>query len=284
MSCSIDETSSAIIEADLADGSHMHAEVNLSTQSVPSFLHSTLYNVRIKKQIWQPPALHRDISSPFHQTHTSPTNQVDVESKFEAHREETFYELFYDLIFVAAAIQIGHVVQSDITVDGLLKTSLLFFVTRATWSQLMAYQNRLDNSDIVHYVLYLLQAICAFLMAEHITIDEVHSGWDREENLMSFSLAAAISRFSLVVMHLQVVSLSKKYRAFFVAICISQFLGAIFYMVPVLIFDSRSQYFIPWILAICSEGFGIMIYFRFCVPKDQYIPWHMGHLMRREVG
>jgi low temperature requirement protein LtrA len=253
--------------------------------SIPSLIHSTFNSLTFKKQIWRPPTLHRDITSPFiSPAHPEMPGKIEVESKYEKHREENFYELFYDLIFVAAAIQIGHVIQSDITFKGLTKTGLLFFVTRATWSQLMAYQNRLDNSDIIHYLLYLLQAICAFVMAEHITIDEIQTGWDREKNLFAFSIAATISRFSLALMHMQVVSLSAKYRSFFVAICISQVFGAFFYFIPAVLQASHAHYYILWILAICSEGFGIMLYFRCCVPKEKYVPWHMGHLMRREVN
>ena len=260
-----------------------------STRSVPSFLHSTFNRVQIKKEIWQLPSLHRDISSPYSVPPTGPESLTvvaaapEVHSKYEVHREETFYELFYDLIFVAAAIQIGHVIQSDITTISLLESGLLFFVTRATWSQLMAYQNRLHNSDIVHYILYLLQAICAFIIAEHITVGNDHKGWDRDHNLVSLSIAVCVSRTSLSIMHLQVVSLSTRYRPFFIPICMSQLIGALCYLLPVIFVAFRKCYYILWILALCTEGFGIMLYFKFCVPRDRYVPWHMSHLMRREV-
>jgi hypothetical protein len=45
-----------------------------------------------KKTLWRQPTLHRDVS----------LQSIDLLSHYKPHRGEIWYELFYDLIFVAA--------------------------------------------------------------------------------------------------------------------------------------------------------------------------------------
>jgi hypothetical protein len=60
----------------------------------------------------------------------------------EEHRHETWYELFYDLVFVASALQLGMVIKYDHRLLGMLKASVLFLMLRSTWDHLTMYQNR----------------------------------------------------------------------------------------------------------------------------------------------
>lgn len=74
-----------------------------------------------------------------HQTHRS-LRAVDHDE--EEHRHETWYELFYDLVFVASALQLGMVIKYDHRLMGMLKASVLFLMLRSTWDHLTMYQNR----------------------------------------------------------------------------------------------------------------------------------------------
>ena len=58
------------------------------------------------------------------------------------HRAETWYELFYDLVFVAAALQLGMIIKYDHRMVGIVKAAILFLMLRSTWDHLTAYQNR----------------------------------------------------------------------------------------------------------------------------------------------
>lgn len=86
------------------------------------------------------PQLHRDTAVP----------SVDMDTRFNSHRNETWYELFYDLVFVAGAIQIGNFMKYDISIWGLFKSGIIFAVLRSTWDQLMFYQNKFDTKGTFH--------------------------------------------------------------------------------------------------------------------------------------
>ena len=90
------------------------------------------------------PQLHRDTAVP----------SVDMGTRFNSHRNETWYELFYDLVFVAGAIQIGNFMKYDISIWGLFKSGIIFAVLRSTWDQLMFYQNKFDTKGTWNFLLF----------------------------------------------------------------------------------------------------------------------------------
>jgi hypothetical protein len=86
-----------------------------------------------------------DTSSSALMKHTPTSSAHPANSPLHAHEEhrsETWYELFYDLVFVAAALQLGKVIKYDHRPLGLIKASLLFLMLRSTWEHLTMYQNR----------------------------------------------------------------------------------------------------------------------------------------------
>mmetsp|Transcript_19691 Transcript_19691/g.28321 ORF Transcript_19691/g.28321 Transcript_19691/m.28321 type:complete len:516 (-) Transcript_19691:113-1660(-) len=255
------------------DDSYMQRRTSLTAA-----IREAVLDMHIKKHVWKPPQLHRD-------THLPPTYAAtggEVRSRYDTHREETWYELFYDLVFVAAAIQIGHIAQSDISVIGLFKSGLMFAVMRATWDQLMFYQNRFDTKDLVHYVYYLVQAMCAFIMAEHLTVDENDGKWDEGRNLVPFAVAVVTARLLNSAMYFQVMSLSTAYRHHLLAVSLSLIFAAIVYILPVLL---PGQYYVYWMTALMCERTCVMLYIRYFIPNDDsalLAPWHMGHLIHRE--
>jgi hypothetical protein len=62
-------------------------------------------------------------------------------------QHETWYELFYDLVFVASAIQLGTVIKYDHRFLGMVKASVLFLMLRSTWDHLTLYQNRSEHAS-----------------------------------------------------------------------------------------------------------------------------------------
>ena len=83
-----------------------------------------------------------DTSSSALMQHSPKSDSDSCAPAYHEHRSETWYELFYDLVFVAAAIQLGKVIKYDHRPLGLIKASLLFLMLRSTWDHLTLYQNR----------------------------------------------------------------------------------------------------------------------------------------------
>ena len=250
---------------------------SLSALSVGA-VRDLMYDLHIKKHIWRAPKLLHDA--------TVPEPSIQFQHRLKVHREETWYELFYDLVFVAAALQIGHIVQSDISAEGLFKSGVLFAVMRATWDQLTFYQNRFDTKDMLHYVFYLLQAMCAFGMAEHLTVNEETEKWDDERNLAPFAVAVAIARVSNATMYMQIMSLSTAYRRHFMGVSFSQILSSLLYILPAVVTFCKEHYVWFWLAALLCERTFVMMYIYLVCPneKDSFrAPWHMYHLINREV-
>lgn len=244
------------------------------TSSFSSIIDVILPSMKPTKALWRKPLLHRDIS----------VDSGDLESKVNPHRSESWYELFYDLVFVAAAIQIGNIIKYDISVAGLAKSGLLFGVMRSTWDLLMAYQNNYDTKDMIHYLYYLLQAMFAFVMCLHLTLDHDHN-WDIDRNLIPFSVAAACARFSDMCMYGQVVWLSKSYRLHMIAIMISQGLSATIFVLASCAPHREDSYWIYWLVALLTERLFVHI-FVFVVlgtEKKRRVPEHIEHFSHRHV-
>ncbi|CAE7408995.1 unnamed protein product [Symbiodinium microadriaticum] len=200
--------------------------------------------------------------------------------QYNSHRGETWYELFYDLVFVASALQIGYIVKYDISFLGLVKSGIIFTMMRACWDQLMFYQNRFDTKDMVHFIFYLLQAMFAFVMALHLTLDH-HHNWDEERNLKPFAIAAALSRVVIVVMYFQVMSLTKKYRTHLRLLVASQAIsGALFFVSAYTVHEGT--YYYLWTASILVERGLVHSYIAWTVPPKQRAPPHFGHLSHRQ--
>lgn len=204
----------------------------------------------------------------------------DFKTQYNSHRGETWYELFYDLVFVASALQIGYIVKYNISFMGLLKSGIIFTVMRATWDQLMFYQNKFDTKDMVHFVFYLIQAMLAFVMALHLTLDHDHN-WDQERNLKPFALAAALARVAIIFMYFQVMSLTKKYRNHLRLLVISQCISAVLFFVSAYA-TKNDNYFYLWLASILIERGLVHTFIAVVVPRKQRAPPHFGHLSHRQ--
>ena len=122
------------------------------------------------------------------------------------HPSETWYELFYDLVFVASALQLGLIIKYDHRILGLLKAGILFCMLRGAWDQLTSYQIRFHQSDVTHMAYYILQFMGAFVIALHLQIKEsVHSenehSWERSAHQLPIALMAACVRILTVLMY-----------------------------------------------------------------------------------
>ena len=181
---------------------------------------------------------------------------------------------------MASALQIGYIVKHDISFLGLVKSGIIFTMMRACWDQLMFYQNRFDTKDMVHFIFYLLQAMFAFVMALHLTLDEEHH-WDEKRNLKPFAIAAALSRVVTVLMYIQVMSLTKKYRTHLRLVVLSQFVSGTLFLVSAFM-PHQDMYYYMWVSSIILERGLIHTFIALTVPQKLRAPPHFGHLFHRQ--
>src|ERR1051325_1536786 len=80
-------------------------------------------------------------------------------------RRASWLELFFDLIFVAAAAQVSVPLSTDYTVHGFGRYALMFFLIWWAWLGHTMYSSRFDSDDILHRVLTFMQMFAAAAMA-----------------------------------------------------------------------------------------------------------------------
>lgn len=240
------------------------------------------------KKIWRPPALHRDTKlGPHEILLRRPHEESHLGTHENRHRSEIWYELFFDLIFVAACTQLSHLIERDTSWEGLFQSGLLFIVLRSTWESLIFYQNRFDTKDLLHYFFYLFEAICAYVVAEHFTASEETGKWDIDRNMKTIAFAAAAARLGQSLMYSQIMFLTRHYRKHLFALCMSQRIASAIYALSALLPYDRQYYYVFWIVAEIAERSAVMFYIWYFVDgKDLQslrIPWHFEHLIHREV-
>jgi low temperature requirement protein LtrA len=218
---------------------------------------------------------------------------------FKPHRGEIWYELFYDLIYVAAAGEIGKLAEHDTTPWSLIKCGIIFAVLRdvrvdsfllihfflllQTWDQLMFYQNRFDTKDMIHHLYYFLQAFCALILACSLTAD--HEGhWDVDRNLKSFATAAGICRLLHSFMYSQIYSMTKTFQLQIQILILSQGASAVLYFFAAFysLQFGEDIYLYLFLAALILERF--LSHLFLAIIKAPIMPWHIHHLFSREVS
>ncbi|CAM9214635.1 unnamed protein product, partial [Ectocarpus fasciculatus] len=211
---------------------------------------------------------------------------IDIKNRESSHRPEIWYELFYDLVFVAACTQLSHLLEHDTSWRGVTEAGILFVVLRSTWEQLIFYQNRFDTKDLLHYLFYLFEAICAYVIAEHFTIDEETGHWDVHHNMRVIALAAAAGRIGQSIMYMQIMYLTTRYRKHIIAITVSLWLASGIYLLSAVLPYGIEYYYIFWVVAEVVERSAVMLYIWMFVDAASaeavHIPWHFEHLIHRE--
>ena len=80
-------------------------------------------------------------------------------------KRATWLELFYDLIFVAAFIQLGNGLGRHVSIDGFAVFVAAMIALWVVWSGFTFYQNRFTVDDFAHRVLVFLQMSAVASMA-----------------------------------------------------------------------------------------------------------------------
>ncbi|MEZ4224841.1 MAG: low temperature requirement protein A [Polyangiaceae bacterium] len=130
-------------------------------------------------------------------------------------KRATWLELFYDLIFVAAFIQLGNGLSSHVTVTGFAAFFAMFVPLWISWTGFTFYVNRFTVDDFLHRTLVLFQMFAVGGMA--ISAPTVLEG-----KTVAFSTAAGISQLLVLAMYLRAIAQTDEGRSY------SRYWGAVF--------------------------------------------------------
>lgn len=202
---------------------------SLGTNSVISTVENLLKDFDSSKDIWRGPTIHRDDSVSVASTATSMGGAV---LSVSSHRIITWYELCYDLIIVASAVQIGNLIRADYSFPSILQVCLQFLLIRASWDSVVSYQNVFDADDFVHLAFYILQALAAFSMSIHLSSAKstvcYNTPWDSRIFMIPFSATGAFSRLLMVVMYIPIYMRVKRYSFHVLVIMLTKAVSGFF--------------------------------------------------------
>jgi low temperature requirement protein LtrA len=119
-------------------------------------------------------------------------NETEAE---HGHRQASWLELFFDLVFVAAVGQLSHTLAEDVTWKSVLHYGLLFIPVWWAWVGFTFYADRFDTDDLSDRLLALVQMGATAVLAVNIP----HALDDR---MVPFALAYAALRASLMAQYL----------------------------------------------------------------------------------
>lgn len=112
------------------------------------------------------------------------------------HEEKTagWIELFYDLIFVAAFIQLGNGLAHNLSVVGFLSFAAVFTTMWTVWTGMTFYINRFNVDDFVHRAIVFVQMFSVGAMA--ISAPAVLDG-----DPIRFAIAYAVAQLAVSVLY-----------------------------------------------------------------------------------
>ena len=115
-----------------------------------------------------------------------------------AERHATWYELFFDLVFAAAVIELATALADDPTSAVFARFAGLFLAIAWAWTGFAVYANRFDTDDLIYR---LIKAGAAFATAAiAIEIPRVMAG---DGGTMAFAIGYAVVRLLLVGLYVR---------------------------------------------------------------------------------
>ncbi|HEY6636315.1 MAG TPA: low temperature requirement protein A [Solirubrobacterales bacterium] len=116
----------------------------------------------------------------------------------DSERHATWYELFFDLVFAAAVVELATALADDPTGAGFARFAGLFLAITWAWIGFAVYANRFDTDDLIYR---LIKAGAAFATAAiAIEIPRMMAG---EGGSMVFAIGYAVVRLLLVALYVR---------------------------------------------------------------------------------
>src|SRR5438094_256505 len=89
-------------------------------------------------------------------------------------RHATWFELFFDLVFVLAVAELAKMLQRDLSAVGFLRFAALFVPVWWAWVIYTTYADRFETDDIIYRVMMMAGMLAIVTMAAslHSALDE----------------------------------------------------------------------------------------------------------------
>jgi low temperature requirement protein LtrA len=124
--------------------------------------------------------------------------RLRTQSEEEGERHATWFELFFDLIFVAAFAQLATALSRDPSAAGFLRFAGLFVPIAWAWSGFTFYANRFDTDDVAYR---LVKAAAMLAIAALAT--SVHSVMRNGHGSVTFALSFVATRACLLALYVR---------------------------------------------------------------------------------
>ena len=112
----------------------------------------------------------------------------------EHHPHTNWGDLFFDLIYVGAAYQLGELLKSSISLEGVAYFVVMFYSLADAWHHKLAYDCRVDADDFVHKLIDVVEATLVAAAALHISGGLAEMKDWATGHALGFSLACAMHR------------------------------------------------------------------------------------------
>jgi len=169
----------------------------------------------------------------FHRPYLHPPTP-DVEKR------ASWLELFYDLVFVAAFIQLGNGLTEHVTIEGALGFAGAFVPLWLAWTGFAWYMNRFTVDDFTHRLLVFLQMFAVGAMAL-----SAPSVLENDTSAFSWSCAAALG--IVAVMYLRAWAQVPEAKPY------SRFWGLVF-LVGAVVWGLAGFVSAPWCYMVWGAG------------------------------
>lgn len=185
-------------------------------------------------------------------------------------KRASWLELFYDLIFVAAFIQLGNGLSSNVSASGMAGFAAVFIPLWLAWTGLTFYVNRFNVDDFIHRILVILQMFAVGAMATFAP--DVIAGEPR-----GFALSYAVAQAIVAILYARTLLQCSGARDY------SRYWGLVFGLGAVIWTISA---FVPPPWCFVVQGVGVIAilsapFSRTSRSLNESYPWDQEHLSER---
>jgi low temperature requirement protein LtrA len=185
-------------------------------------------------------------------------------------RRVTWLELFYDLVYVAALIQLGNTLSEDVTAGGFTRFAILFALLWWAWTGITFYINRFIVDDVPHRLLIYLQMVGIAFMG-------VSVGGAFDDLSRQFALAYIFVRVVLALLYLRSWNVEKEVQPLIRMYVGSYALGIALWVISLFMPVSTAP--ILWGIAMLLEVIAVFLP-RARDLQTRFMP-HVHHLRER---
>lgn len=111
-------------------------------------------------------------------------------------KKASWLEIFYDLVFVAAFIQLGNGLSEDVSLRGAVIFTAVFVALWVAWTGLTFLKNRYTHDDFLHRTLIFIQMFAVGAMA-------LGAPGVLEGDCLPFAIATSVAQMLVAVMYLR---------------------------------------------------------------------------------